>query len=125
MPIRTSLQQDENAALDAVTEALASRPKNPIRLRMQPAIFWPDSGRGNYKSWPTVHWTVECDTVAEAMSVRDALRAFFFRLGTEGPAAVTAALTQTHKEEEPDDDRADAEGSRPTRKRSAHPAAGR
>jgi hypothetical protein len=93
--IRTDFRLNDNAGDEAIKTAQALRPGRPIKIRVQPGIFSPDERAargGQYKAWPTVHWTVECDTVREALAVRDALRAFFIRLGTDGPKAVEGRL---------------------------------
>lgn len=68
--------------LDApAAEAAAERPGKPIRVRIPLLIFRLKKdaapGAGSYRSWNNVSWIVECDSVSEAIELRDALEAFF------------------------------------------------
>jgi hypothetical protein len=89
------LQDDEQP----IRDALQARPGKPLKIRLQPAVFWPGVGRGQYKVWRDVIWTVECDTAEEAFALRDALRAFFQAVGVKGPVPVRALLRGERKEE--------------------------
>ena len=70
-------------------QALASRPGKPIKIRIQPSLLV----GAQYRSWKDVRWTIECDTPAEGIAVREALRLFFRTLADEGPAAIESRLT--------------------------------
>ena len=48
-----------------------------------------------------MRWTLEVDTPAEALAVRDAMRVFFSALASDGPAAVAAALSPSAGAAEP------------------------
>lgn len=80
----------ETVDLDAPAHlAAADRPGKPVRLRVQPTLL-----RGeNYQAWAGVSWTADCPTAADAIAVRDALRAFFLALEHYGAEAVQKALT--------------------------------
>lgn len=76
-------------------EAQAERPDRAIRLRVQPTLLRVAQGEsaGNHRAWPGVSWSLECRTAEEAISVRQALTAFFAALSVHGPEAITKALT--------------------------------
>lgn len=76
-------------------EAQAERPDRPLRLRVQPTLLRQKPGQtvGLHRSWSGVSWAVECQTAEEAISIRQALQAFFAALAAFGPAAVERALT--------------------------------
>jgi hypothetical protein len=76
-----------------IREALAERPGKPVKIRIQPAI-WRLVGdtRGQYRAWREVSWMIECENAEEALALRDVMRAFFLKLGEEGPHAIEARL---------------------------------
>ncbi|HKB39433.1 MAG TPA: hypothetical protein VKD72_23555 [Gemmataceae bacterium] len=77
-----------------IRDAWAERPGKPIRIRIQPAIFRLVKGRSSqYKVWPNIHWTLECERPEEAYQLREALRLFFDTTNrTGGLDAVVRAL---------------------------------
>jgi len=84
--------KDETAWLKA---AQAERQGKGIRLRVQPVIFRTSGsrqGQGQYKAWPDVSWTIDCDSVEEVLALREALRAFFVAVTLEGPGPLEQRL---------------------------------
>jgi len=92
--IKTGYGRDLQDDRKQLRDAFAARKGKAIKLRIQPLIYQgdPEGGRGNYKPWRDVSWTIDCETVEEAMTFRDVLKAVFERLGEERPAAVLARL---------------------------------
>jgi hypothetical protein len=104
-----------------IREAWAERPGKPIRIRVHPAILrmvTPGAGPrgraatddesaspakriGQYRSWPAVHWMLECETPEEAYQLRDALRLFFDRITHVGVLGVMGALKGAAGEPDP------------------------
>jgi hypothetical protein len=74
--------------LDKPIRDAAVRP-GPVRMRVQPMIMAPN---GQYRSWRGVSWTMVCESAAEALAARDALRTFFETLTRCGPQQVTRRL---------------------------------
>lgn len=74
-----------------VKDAAAERPGAPIKIRVQPAIL---RRNGQYKGWADVRWTLDCDSPAEALAVRDAMQLFFETLSRVGPKRVGKLLTE-------------------------------
>jgi hypothetical protein len=85
-----------NLSLDQpVHDAQAERPGKPIRIRLQPTIFRLREGgasAGQQQAWAGVSWIIECQSAAEAIELREALRRFFDAVGRIGPAAVGESL---------------------------------
>jgi hypothetical protein len=77
-----------------IRAAFDERPGKAVKIRIQPMIL----RNGNYSSWKQVRWTLDCDTVTEALAIRDAMRTFFEAMARCGPAAVGAALAKLVKE---------------------------
>jgi len=79
-----------------VRDVLAARPGRPLKIRVQPMIFRHSTDRtgsgGQYHSWSQLRWTLECDTVQEAGTVREAMTSFFATLARFGPTVVLQAL---------------------------------
>lgn len=78
-----------------IHDALKERPGKPLKIRIQPMILRTTApGKSpQYVGWRDERWTLDCDSVAEAFAVRDAMRAFFETLGRLGPSAVHQALS--------------------------------
>lgn len=96
MQVKYSVRGPE--ALDRIVhEAYAERPDKPVRIRLQPVVYRLDARGGHakamYRSWPDVHWLVECDTAAEAVALRETLKLFFEVLGTAGCEGVRQVLS--------------------------------
>lgn len=90
--MQTQYGQDRDD-VQPLRDALAERPGRPIRLRLQPTIQRAAAAkRSQYQVWPDVSWTVDCDSVEEAVAFREALRAFFVAIAHEGADALTARL---------------------------------
>lgn len=68
-----------------------------IRIRIQPSIL--RRGLGQHRMWAGVSWTVNCTSVAEAVELRLALKAFFEAMTRDGAAQVTADLAPRPVEE--------------------------
>lgn len=91
------MQMTYSADVDHIDEPLElaarerTKPDEPIRIRLQPSLFRRQFGQ--HRFWPGVSWTVDCQDVAEAVSLREALRAFFEAVVRLGPARVMAALS--------------------------------
>lgn len=81
-----------------IREALAERPGKAVKIRVQPMLLRQANGRGQYQAWKQVRWTLDCDTAAEALSIREALKAFFAAMQRCGPQAVLAALAKAVQE---------------------------
>ena|SRR5215471_5865541 len=74
-------------------EAINERGGKPLKMRFQPAILRVrPKGDLMYVGWKQVRWTLEIDTVEEALVVRDTLRLFFETLTSKGPDAVRTLL---------------------------------
>lgn len=90
------MQMTYSADVDHIDEPLElaaserSKPEEPIRIRLQPSIFRP--GLRQQRFWAGVSWTVDCQDVAEAVGLREALRCFFEAVQKHGPRAVMQAL---------------------------------
>ncbi len=84
---------DENRSAFA---ALESRPGQPIRLRLQPQLYFTMKNQryrqGAFLSWRSVYWNLQCATVAEAIAVKDALTSFFKALMVLDPGHVQMVL---------------------------------
>lgn len=63
-----------------------------IRVRVQPSIW--RRPKKQHRMWTGVSWTVDCATVVEAISLREAMRAFFDAISKHGAAQVIALLAQ-------------------------------
>lgn len=61
-----------------------------IRIRIQPSIY--RRALGQHRMWQGVSWTLDCDTVEEAIALREGLRLFFDQIAADGPTAVRAKL---------------------------------
>jgi hypothetical protein len=72
---------------DADTERKAGE---TIRIRVQPSIF--RRTLGQHRMWAGVSWTVDCQTMAEAIALREAMRAFFEAAARIGPRELQTAL---------------------------------
>jgi hypothetical protein len=84
-----------NPSLDQpVHDAQTERPGKPIRIRLQPTIFRLRDGGlgGQQQAWAGVSWIVECQSAAEAIELKEALKRFFDAVGAFGPAAVGERL---------------------------------
>jgi hypothetical protein len=77
-----------------VRDAFTERPGKPLKIRVQPMLLRATGGKGQYQAWKQVRWTLDCDSPAEALAVKAALRAFFEAMVTHGPEAVHAALSK-------------------------------
>jgi hypothetical protein len=76
---------------EPVIEAAAEqKPGETIRIRVQPSIF--RRVLGQHRMWPGVAWTVDCATPAEAVQLREALRAFFEAVVRVGPGPLIGEL---------------------------------
>lgn len=77
-------------------EAAETRPGKPIRLRMQPQLYFHLANKqyrtGAFLSWRSVYWNVLCPTVADALKVRDALGSLFKALAVLDADEVIAIL---------------------------------
>lgn len=79
----------------SIDEAAAERPRKPILVRVQPAIYRLNdrgNGSGNYRAWKDVHWTITLTDREEGRSLRAVLQVFFTALGSLGPEMVIDAL---------------------------------
>lgn len=81
-------------------EAMAERPGKPIRIRIPLLLFrlrdgGSSPGNGAYRTWNDVSWILECETVDEALRVRDTLQLFFAHMQKHGAEAVQKQLTAT------------------------------
>jgi hypothetical protein len=81
-----------------IRDALTERPGKPVKIRIQPMLLRQSNGRGQYQAWKQVRWTLDCDTAAEARSIRDAMKAFFAAMAKCGPQAVYEALAKVVSE---------------------------
>jgi hypothetical protein len=77
--------------------AKAERPDKPIRIRI-PLLLWRlreggPSGAGQYRTWNDVSWILECETVEEALRVRDTLQLFFAAVRRNEIEALQTLLT--------------------------------
>ena len=81
-------------------EAKAERPDKPIRIRIPLLLFrlreGGTPGTGAYRTWNDVSWILECETVDEALRVRDTLQLFFATVGRDGIEAVQQRLAADH-----------------------------
>src|SRR5262245_11330631 len=73
-------------------EALAERPDQGLRLRLQPTILRRVDGMAVYRAWRGVCWTSSLGSVREATAFCEALRAFFHALNEHTPEQVGAQL---------------------------------
>lgn len=74
---------------DEILRETAAERGGIVRLRLQPMILDKD---GQYRGWRQVRWTLECDSIAEALATKDALRAFFTALTHLGPRTLMKVL---------------------------------
>ena len=79
-------------------EAAQERPGKPIRLRVPLLVFRlhpPPSrpGTGAYRTWNNVSWILECESVNEALAVRDTLQQVFSMIRMHGIDHVRQCLT--------------------------------
>lgn len=78
-------------------DAKAERPDKPIRIRIPLLLFrlraGATPGNGSYRTWNDVSWILECQSVEEALRVRDTLQLFFAWVGKDGIDTVHSYLT--------------------------------
>ena len=89
------MEQSYSADVDHIDEpivAAATEQKagETIRIRIQPSIF--RRPLGQHRMWPGVSWTVDCRDTAEAIALREAMRAFFEAVVRVGPVPLIAEL---------------------------------
>ena len=79
---------------DPIHEAAGERTKagETIRIRVQPSIF--RRALGQHRMWQGVSWTIDCAGPEDAISLREAMRAFFDAVVRLGPARVIGILNQ-------------------------------
>lgn len=70
-------------------QAAAARPNGGVKMRLQPGLL---TAKGTYQAWSGVSWTVSCANAAEAIAVREALRACFAAIASRGADGVTRML---------------------------------
>jgi hypothetical protein len=85
--METTYSADVDHIDDAVRAAAA---EGPIRVRVQPSLY--RKSLGQHRDWSGVSWSITCQDVGEAISLREALRAFFEAIRVYGPDQVMAAL---------------------------------
>jgi hypothetical protein len=86
-----SYSKDVERLDEPILEAAAEqKPGETIRIRIQPSIF--RRVLGQHRMWPGVSWTVDCKDPAEAVALREALRAFFEAVVRVGPAPLIVEL---------------------------------
>lgn len=61
-----------------------------IRIRIQPSIY--RRALGQHRMWQGVSWTLDCQTVEEAIALRETMRLFFEQMAAVGPAAMATRL---------------------------------
>ena len=84
-------EDDKLADLDdPLREILLSVPDQPLKLRLQPQVYTPQTK--TFLSWRGVHWSVLCETIEEATALRRALITFFRLVGQIGPDGVQTVL---------------------------------
>jgi hypothetical protein len=66
------------------------KPGETIRIRIQPSIF--RRLHSQHRMWPGLSWTIDCQDTAEAIALREALRAFFEAVVRVGPAPLITEL---------------------------------
>jgi hypothetical protein len=71
---------------DSLEEITGDRPP---KLRMQPTVY---DVKNNYRAWPGVSWTLDCESVEEAKELKEALELFFTRVQAHGTAEVQQVL---------------------------------
>lgn len=85
--------QDEHASLH---QAAASQPGKPIRLRVQPQIYFALKDttyrRGAFYAWRHVYWNLTCATVEDAIRFKTVLDRLFVGLERYDISAVEQAL---------------------------------
>mgnify|MGYP001590353699 CR=1 FL=1 len=79
-------------------EAAQERPGKPIRIRVPLLVFrlHPSPARpglGAYRTWNNVSWILECESVGEAIAVRDTLQQVFSLIRSHGIERVRHCLT--------------------------------
>lgn len=89
------MEMSYSADVDHIDEPLElaaaeRREGEPLRIRLQPSIF--RRGVSQHRMWPGVSWTVDCRDVAEAVALREGLRAFFEAMIREGPERIIETL---------------------------------
>lgn len=83
-----------------IREVVKERGGQPIRLRLPLTVLRDSTHKGaQYMAWRDQVWAVDCDTAAEALALRDALRAFFATLNRIGPVAVRDLLVDAEEAE--------------------------
>ena len=91
----TSFIQDRVDDTTFVREAFAERPGKPLKIRVQPMVLRnSDTQRSQYRSWPDVSWTLQCESVEEAFELREAMRTFFAALAARGTKKVLRELNK-------------------------------
>ena len=104
--IRVALSTEQQPENQSVYDAAESRPGLPIKLRVQPQLYvrtvpYKAYRTGAFHAWRHVHWSVECQTVEEAIGVKDVLSACFRALQVMEPGEaqmVLDAATAQHVE---------------------------
>jgi len=83
MAMQTSYSADVEH-IDAPLEDAANerQPGETIRIRLQPSLFRRQLGQ--HRMWKGVSWTVDCQDLAEAVALREALQAFFAAVARVG-----------------------------------------
>lgn len=92
MPLTVSYSADTTDLDAPVREAFEKAPGKPINLRLQPTILRRDLNGGQQRSWSRVTWNLACETVEEAVAVREALQEFFDAVQRVGVEATRQAL---------------------------------
>ena len=86
---------DRASADSLIHDVQASRPGEPIKLRLQPQLLAkrkPDPERSIYYAWKGVHWNAECKSVREVLDLRAALAGLFAAVSAVGAKPVIAML---------------------------------
>jgi hypothetical protein len=89
--MQTSYSADVDHIDEPLQDADAERKAGEtIRIRVQPSLF--RRTLGQHRMWAGVSWTVDCQTMDEAIALREAMRAFFEAAARIGPQRLQAAL---------------------------------
>lgn len=91
MPLTVTYSAD-TTDLDAPVRAAAeASPGKPIHLRINPDILRRELGQ-SYRAWSKVTWNLTCETVEDAVAVREAMQEFFDAVQRVGAHATRQAL---------------------------------
>lgn len=102
--MQSSFSADTLDLDQTVRDAAEERPGKTIRIRVQPSVLRTHpSGRGHdqqHQPWKHVRWILECETVEEAIALRQAMQDFFALVADHGAATVRTHLATLHPQEE-------------------------